>query len=92
MAGNVPLFTAEGTQAALVAGCARHLARAGRLVAGFQLDRRYPLDDYDEHCRRAGLASARSVGHLVRRLRSPDGDLRGVVHQWPPVGAADRPA
>src|ERR1700682_35809 len=31
MAGNVPLFTPPGTQAALVAGCARHVAKGGRL-------------------------------------------------------------
>ncbi len=35
MAGNVPLFTPPGTQAALVAGCARHLGTGGRLVSGF---------------------------------------------------------
>jgi len=29
MAGNVPLFTPPGTHAALVAGCARHVAPAG---------------------------------------------------------------
>jgi SAM-dependent methyltransferase len=58
MAGNVPLFTPEGTQADLVAGCARHLAPGGSLVAGFQLDRHYSLSDYDEHCRLAGLACA----------------------------------
>ena len=52
MAGNVPLFTAGGVpRPALVAGCARHLAPGGRLVAGFQLDRGYALADYDEHCR-----------------------------------------
>jgi SAM-dependent methyltransferase len=55
MAGNVPIFTPEGTQAALVAGCARHLADGGRLVAGFQLDSRYPLASYDQHCRQVGL-------------------------------------
>ena len=55
MAGNVPLFAAEDTRAALVAGCARHMAADGALVAGFQLDHRYPLATYDEHCRRAGL-------------------------------------
>ncbi|MBW3651404.1 MAG: class I SAM-dependent methyltransferase, partial [Actinobacteria bacterium] len=43
MAGNVPLFTPPGTQAALVAGCARHVAPDGVLVAGFQLDRGYDL-------------------------------------------------
>ena len=53
MAGNVPLFTAPGTHAALVAGCARHVAQL--LVAGFQLDRGYGVDDYDAHCAAAGL-------------------------------------
>src|SRR5688572_21509080 len=46
MAGNVPLFTPPGTQAALVAGCARHLDPGGALVAGFQLNGEYGLDDY----------------------------------------------
>ena len=55
MAGNVPLFTAPGTGAALVAGCARHVSATGVLVAGFQLDGRYPLHAYDEHARAAGL-------------------------------------
>lgn len=58
MAGNVPLFTPPGTQAALVAGCARHLAPGGLLVAGFSLDRRYSIDDYDAHCDAAGLSLA----------------------------------
>ena len=39
MAGNVPLFTPPGTQAALVAGGARHVAPGGALVLGFQLGR-----------------------------------------------------
>jgi len=55
MAGNVPLFTPPGTQAALVAGCRRHLVTEGRLVAGFSLDRHYSLESYDEHCQAAGL-------------------------------------
>ena len=55
MAGNVPLFAAAGSRQALVAGCARHLAIDGALVTGFQLDDRYPLPTYDDHCRRAGL-------------------------------------
>jgi SAM-dependent methyltransferase len=55
MAGNVPIFTPEGTQAALVAGCARHLAPGAALITGFQLDRGYGLADFDEHCRQAGL-------------------------------------
>ena len=55
MAGNVPLFTAAGTHAGLVAGCARHVGPAGALVAGFQLGRWYSLDAYDAHCSAAGL-------------------------------------
>jgi SAM-dependent methyltransferase len=56
MAGNVPIFTPAGTHAALVAGCARHVGRL--LIAGFQLDRGYTLDMYDEHCAAAGLEVA----------------------------------
>lgn len=56
MAGNVLLFTPEGSQAGLVAGCARHLAPDGYLLAGFELGRGYGSDAYDEHCRLAGLS------------------------------------
>nr|WTB11804.1 class I SAM-dependent methyltransferase [Streptomyces antimycoticus] len=55
LAGNVPLFTPPGTEPALVAGAAAHVRPAGRLVAGFALDRGYTLDDYDAHCRAVGL-------------------------------------
>ena len=58
MAGNVPLFTPPGTQAALVAGCARHLAIGGLLVCGFQLDGSYGLGAYDDDCAAAGLELA----------------------------------
>jgi SAM-dependent methyltransferase len=58
MAGNVPLFTPPGTQAALVAGCARHLAGGGLLVCGFQLDGAYSLGAYDDDCAAAGLEPA----------------------------------
>ncbi|OLR91274.1 class I SAM-dependent methyltransferase [Actinokineospora bangkokensis] len=55
MAGNVPLFTPPGTEAALVAGVARHVAPGGALIAGFSLDRGYSAADYDAHCAAAGL-------------------------------------
>jgi 2-polyprenyl-3-methyl-5-hydroxy-6-metoxy-1,4-benzoquinol methylase len=55
MAGNVLLFTPPGTEAGVVAGCARHVAPLGCLITGFQLDRDYSLATYDEHCRKAGL-------------------------------------
>jgi SAM-dependent methyltransferase len=55
LAGNVPLFTPDGTQGALVAGCSRHLAEGGTLVSGFELGRGYELDEFDAHCRDVGL-------------------------------------
>jgi ubiquinone/menaquinone biosynthesis C-methylase UbiE len=53
MAGNVPLFTAPGTQGELVRGVARHVGNV--LIAGFSLDRGYTVEEYDEHCAQAGL-------------------------------------
>ena len=81
MAGNVPLFTPPGTQAALVAGCARHVG-PGALVTGFQLGRGYELDEYDAHCTAAGLALApalRPPGIASRSL--PGGDYAVSVHR-----------
>ena len=53
LAGNVLLFTPPGTEAAVVAGCARHASSL--VIAGFQLDRAYGLDRYDVDCAAAGL-------------------------------------
>lgn len=58
MAGNVPLFTARGTEPALVAGVARHVVPGGVLIAGFSLDRGYTTAAYDAHCVAAGLTLA----------------------------------
>jgi SAM-dependent methyltransferase len=55
LAGNVPLFTAAGTEPALVAGVARHVAPGGVLIGGFSLDRGYTAAAYDTHCEAAGL-------------------------------------
>ena len=72
MAGNVPLFTPPGTEEALVAGCARHVAPGGLLVAGFSLDRGYGLAAYDRHCAGAGLV-------LAERWSTWDRDPLGEV-------------
>jgi 2-polyprenyl-3-methyl-5-hydroxy-6-metoxy-1,4-benzoquinol methylase len=66
MAGNVLLFTAHGTQRAVVAGCARHVGTHGVLVTGFQLGRGYDLASYDADCDAAGL-------RLVDRYATWDG-------------------
>lgn len=70
MAGNVPLFTPLGTQAALVERVVAHVSGDGLLIAGFQNDwagREYPVADYDE-----ALAAA---GHrVVERFSTWDRD------------------
>ncbi|MEX2294027.1 MAG: class I SAM-dependent methyltransferase [Acidimicrobiales bacterium] len=58
LAGNVPLFTPPGTQPALAAGVARHVAPGGVLIAGFSVDRGYTAADWDAACAAAGLRLA----------------------------------
>ncbi len=51
MAGNVMIFLAPGTEGAVVANMASHLAPGGRVIAGFQLaPGRLGLAEYDACC------------------------------------------
>ncbi|MDQ4132429.1 MAG: class I SAM-dependent methyltransferase [Actinomycetota bacterium] len=84
MAGNVPLFCAPGTQAAVVAGCARHVAPGGALVCGFQLDGRYDLAAYDRHCEAAGLEPTERWATWDRDPFPGDGSYAVSVHRRPP--------
>ena len=82
MAGNVPLFTTPGTHAAIVAGCARHVATGGgALVAGFQLGRGYSLAEYDDHCAAAGLKLAERYASWDREPFVNGGDYAVSVHR-----------
>lgn len=58
MAGNVLHFSDRGTERVVVSALAAHVRPGGVLVAGFELGRRYGLDDYDRHSRAAGLELA----------------------------------
>jgi len=82
LAGNVPLFTAPGTQPALVDRCAAHVEAGGHLVAGFSIDRGYGLDDWDGACETAGLAL---VDRFATWARDPftGGDYAVSVHVLP---------
>ena len=81
MAGNVPLFTAPGTHAALVAGCARHVRPGGGLlVAGFSLGPRYDLDAYDRHGTAAGLQLRERFATWDRQPFLQGGDYAVSVH------------
>lgn len=83
MAGNVPLFTPEGTQGALVAGCARHLGPGGRLVAGFQLGRGYTIDQYEADASAAGLEPELRCATWDGDPSGPDDDYVVSVHRRP---------
>lgn len=81
MAGNVPLFTPEGTHEALVAGCARHVGLGGVLIAGFQLDRGYSASDYDEHAAACGLSLEARWSTWSGEKFKPGGDYAVSVHR-----------
>lgn len=81
MAGNVPIFAEPDTQAALVAGCARHVSANGALVAGFQLDRGYDLARYDADCAATGLALAERFATWDRKPFIEAGSYAVSIHR-----------
>ena len=81
MAGNVPLFTPPGTQAALVAGVARHDAPGGLLIAGFSLARGDGIDDYDAPATAAGLSLAERFATWDRAPWVDGGDYAVSIHR-----------
>jgi SAM-dependent methyltransferase len=81
MAGNVPLFTAPGTEPALVAGVARHVAPGGLLVAGFSTDRHLPLAGYDAAAEAAGLALVERWATWDREPWTPAAAYAVSVHR-----------
>lgn len=81
MAGNVPLFTPEGTQGRLIAGCARHIGPGGHLIAGFQLDRGYSLAAYDAQCAEVGLVPTERWSTWARDPFTDDAGYAVSVHR-----------
>jgi SAM-dependent methyltransferase len=81
MAGNVPLFTPPGTQAALVAGVGRHVGEGGVLVAGFGLGRGYSIDEYDQHAAAVGLHLEARWSTWGRDLFTATSDYAVSVHR-----------
>jgi 2-polyprenyl-3-methyl-5-hydroxy-6-metoxy-1,4-benzoquinol methylase len=83
LAGNVPLFTPAGTETALVAGCARHVAPGGVMIAGFQLERGYTPDRYDADCAVAGLVRDARYATWAGDPAPGDGGYAVSVHRRP---------
>jgi SAM-dependent methyltransferase len=83
MAGNVLLFTPPGTEADVVAGCARHLTPGGLLIAGFQRSDRYPLERYDADAEAAGLELVERYATWHRDPFEATSDYAVSVHRRP---------
>ncbi len=81
MAGNVMIFLEPGSEAAVVANLARHLAPGGALVAGFQLDGRLSVADYDRMCAAAGLELVERWATWDRQPWREGGDYAVSVHR-----------
>lgn len=80
MAGNVMIFVAPGTEAAVVANVGARLARGGVLVAGFQLlPGRLTVDRYEECVVAAGLVPAARYATWDGDRFTPGGDYVVVV-------------
>ena len=79
MAGNVMIFLEPGSEAAVLANMARHLAPAGLLLAGFQLQR-LSLSDYDRHAAAAGLQLQRRWA-TWEQDEYRDGNYAVTLHQ-----------
>ncbi|MCU4182774.1 class I SAM-dependent methyltransferase [Acidiferrimicrobium sp. IK] len=83
LAGNVPLFCPPEDRPALVAGCASHVAPGGAMVAGFQLDGRYRLDEWDQSCASTGLTLEQRWSTWERNPFGPDAGYAVSLHRRP---------
>jgi SAM-dependent methyltransferase len=84
MAGNVMIFLDPGTEAAVIANLARHLAPGGVLIAGFQLQPgRLDLHQYDAYARHAGLELWQRWSTWERDPWHPACDYAVSVHRRP---------
>lgn len=83
MAGNVMIFLEPGTESHVLVNMAQHLAPAGVLVAGFQLDHGLSLVGYDAMAARAGLILRERWAAWDRLPWWPDGNYAVSVHTTP---------
>ena len=85
MAGNVILFVAPGTEAACVAGAARHVVPQGFLVAGFSLGRGVTVDAWEGWILQAGLEPSGRYSSWSGDEFDEDGDYLVAVSTRPAV-------
>jgi SAM-dependent methyltransferase len=80
-AGNVMIFLAPGSDAAVVSALCRHVEPGGILVAGFQLDTgAMTLERYDELAAASGLILRARWSTWERDPHEPSGNYAVSVH------------
>lgn len=81
-AGNVMIFLTPGSENAVVASLARHMAPAGALVAGFSIrPGRLDAAEFDGLAAGAGLALVERWSTWQRDPWTPDADYQVSVHR-----------
>jgi SAM-dependent methyltransferase len=81
MAGNVMIFVTPGSEGAVVANLARHLADGGLLVAGFSLvEKGLTVQQYDTVATAAGLDLVDRWASWDRNVFGPGADYAVSVH------------
>ena len=81
MAGNVMIFVAPQTEAAVVANMARHVGPGGHLIAGFQLRQSFGVTAYDAAAAEAGLELVERFSTWEGAPWSPGGDYAVSIHR-----------
>jgi SAM-dependent methyltransferase len=81
LAGNVMIFLAPGSEGTVVTNLARHVARGGVLIAGFQVQAgRLGVDRYDQLAAAAGLSLKERWSTWDRAAWDAHGDYVVSVH------------
>ena len=82
LAGNVMIFLTPGTEAAVVANLVKHLARGGRLVAGFSLrPGQLTVEEYQRIVAAAGPSLEELWSTWDREPWGPNADYQLSVHR-----------
>lgn len=79
MAGNVMVYVAAGTERAVLAGIARHLAPGAPLVTGFAADRHYAPYDFDDDAAAAGFVAEHRFATWDLRPWQDGGDFAVTI-------------
>ncbi len=83
LAGNVMIFCAPGTEAAILRRLAAHVRPDGVIVLGFSLTRPYGLPELDRDAAEAGLQVESRFGTWDLRPMAPGGDYAVTVLRVP---------